>query len=140
MTQEFLYPIRVYIEDTDAGGIVYYANYLKYFERGRTEFLRSLGFEKAALSSVGRMFIVSKLVINYLRPARLDDSLHVTVLVQKVGGATIDFTQSVRKEREILVDGAIKIACLDELNRRPVRLESSLREKLAREQSLETRK
>ena len=140
MTQEFLYPIRVYIEDTDAGGIVYYANYLKYFERGRTEFLRSLGFEKAALSSVGRMFIVSKLVINYLRPARLDDSLHVTVLVQKVGGATIDFTQSVRKEREILVDGAIKIACLDELNRRPVRLESSLREKLSREQSLETRK
>ena len=140
MTQEFLYPIRVYIEDTDAGGIVYYANYLKYFERGRTEFFRSLGFEKAALSCVGRMFIVSKLVINYLRPARLDDSLHVTVLVQKVGGATIDFTQSVRKEREILVDGTIKIACLDELNRRPVRLESSLREKLAREQSLETRR
>lgn len=140
MRQQFSHPIRVYIEDTDAGGIVYYANYLKYFERGRTEFLRSLGFGKPALSNGGRMFIVSHLAMNYRRPARLDDSLHVTVSVQKVGGATIDFTQSVRKEREILVDGTVKIACLDQLNRRPVRLESSLREKLFTEQSLETRK
>jgi acyl-CoA thioester hydrolase len=90
----FAWPIRVYWEDTDAGGIVFYANYLKYFERARTEWLRSLGLEQRALrESTGRMFVVGETRVRYHRAARLDDELLVTARVQEIGRASLIIAQ-----------------------------------------------
>ena len=127
---EFSLPIRVYIEDTDAGGIVYYVNYLKYFERARTEFMRTLGVDRAAISDNGWMFVVSKMSLYYRQPARLDDALSVTLVAQHVGAATIDFDQTVRRDHTLLVEGSVQIACVDRETGRPKRLEDELRAQL----------
>ena len=129
---EFSLPIRVYIEDTDAGGIVYYVNYLKYFERARTEFMRTLGMDRPAISDNGWMFVVSKVSLNYRQPARLDDALSVTLVAQRVGAATIDFAQTVRRDRTLLVEGSIQIARVDRDTGRPRRLDGDLRARLIR--------
>lgn len=130
MSEEFSLPIRVYIEDTDAGGIVYYVNYLKYLERARTELMRALGCERAAISDQGWMFVVSDLAVTYRQPARLDEQLDATALIQRVGGATIDFFQSVRRGDTVLVEGNIQIACIDEKRGRPRRIDPALRARL----------
>lgn len=130
MSEEFSLPIRVYIEDTDAGGIVYYVNYLKYLERARTELMRALGWERAAVSDQGWMFVVSDLAVTYRQPARLDEQLDATALIQRVGGATIDFFQSVRRGDTVLVEGNIQIACIDEERGRPRRIDPALRARL----------
>lgn len=127
MSTEFLLPVRVYIEDTDAGGIVYYVNYLKYFERCRTELMRARGTERAAISESGWMFVVSKLSVSYRQPAHLDDELHATALITAVGGATISFFQSVRRGETVLVEGDVQIACVDCDTGRPRRLPHVLR-------------
>ena len=127
---EFSLPIRVYIEDTDAGGIVYYVNYLKYFERARTEFMRTLGVDRAAISDNGWMFVVSKMSLEYRQPARLDDALSATLVAQHVGAATIDFDQTVRRDQALLVEGSVQIACVDRDTGRPKRLASDLRAQL----------
>ena len=98
MTAEFSLPIRVYIEDTDAGGIVYYVNYLKYLERARTELMRTFGLERAAVSDSGLNFVVSDVSLSYREPARLDDQLRATAAISEVGGATITFRQVVRRD------------------------------------------
>jgi len=130
VSEEFSLPIRVYIEDTDAGGIVYYVNYLKYLERARTELMRALGWERAAISDQGWMFVVSDLAVTYRQPARLDEQLDATALIQRVGGATIDFFQSVRRGDTVLVEGNIQIACIDEERGRPRRIDPALRARL----------
>src|SRR5690606_11748033 len=90
----FTFPIRVYWEDTDAGGIVFYANYLKFFERARTEWLRNLGVEQQKLrDEVGGMFVVTQAQLNYLKPARLDDMIDVTAVLQSAGRASITIAQ-----------------------------------------------
>ena len=127
MSTEFLLPVRVYIEDTDAGGIVYYVNYLKYFERCRTELMRALGTERAAISESGWMFVVSKLEVSYRQPANLDDELQATASITAVGGATIGFFQSVRRGETVLVEGDVQIACVDCDTGRPRRLPHLLR-------------
>ena len=127
---EFSLPIRVYIEDTDAGGIVYYVNYLKYFERARTEFMRALGVDRAAISDNGWMFVVSKMSLDYRQPARLDDALSVTLVAQHVGAATIDFAQTVRRDQTLLVEGCVQIACVDRDTGRPKKLDRALRAQL----------
>ena len=127
MSAEFLLPVRVYIEDTDAGGIVYYVNYLKYFERCRTELMRALGTERAAISESGWMFVVSKLEVSYRQPAYLDDELQATASITAVGGATIGFFQSVRRGETVLVEGDVQIACVDCETGRPRRLPHLLR-------------
>ena len=127
MSTEFLLPVRVYIEDTDAGGIVYYVNYLKYFERCRTELMRALGTERAAISESGWMFVVSKLEVSYRQPAQLDDELQATASITAVGGATIGFFQSVRRGETVLVEGDVQIACVDCETGRPRRLPHFLR-------------
>ena len=127
MSAEFLLPVRVYIEDTDAGGIVYYVNYLKYFERSRTELMRALGAERAAISESGWMFVVSKLEVSYRQPAYLDDELQATASITAVGGATIGFFQSVRRGETVLVEGDVQIACVDCDTGRPRRLPHLLR-------------
>jgi tol-pal system-associated acyl-CoA thioesterase len=130
MTGEFSLPIRVYIEDTDAGGIVYYVNYLKFLERARTEFMRSLGVHRAALTDDGRIFVVSQLSVSYLLPAKLDDEIVATAIVHQVGGATIDFTQTVRRTDQLLLKAEVQVACVDQVSGRPRRLGSSIRERL----------
>ena len=130
MTAEFSLPIRVYIEDTDAGGIVYYVNYLKYLERARTELMRTFGLERAAVSDAGRNFVVSDVSLSYKEPARLDDQLHATAVISAVGGATINFHQTVRRDDTVLVAGDIQIACVDRGTGRPTRLDAALRKKV----------
>ena len=130
MTAEFSLPIRVYIEDTDAGGIVYYVNYLKYLERARTELMRTFGFERAAVSDAGWNFVVSDVSLSYKEPARLDDQLSATAVISAVGGATINFYQTVRRDDTVLVAGDIQIACVDRGTGRPTRLDAALRQQI----------
>lgn len=110
---EFNIPLRVYIEDTDAGGIVYYVNYLKYMERCRTEFLRSLGYHKPAILDGGLLLVVHTAQISYRRSARLDDQLHVSAQIEKLARSYVDFKQQVFRGEELLCEGLIRIACVD---------------------------
>ena len=130
MTAEFSLPIRVYIEDTDAGGIVYYVNYLKYLERARTELMRTFGLERPAVTDAGWNFVVSDVSLSYKEPARLDDQLHATAVISAVGGATINFHQTVRRDDTVLVAGDIQIACVDRGTGRPTRLDAALRKQI----------
>ena len=120
---EFSLPIRVYVEDTDAGGIVFYANYLKFMERARTELMRGLGFDKPALFD-GMQFVVHEVGLKYHSPAILDDEIFVTARLTKATRATFEMTQQVFRggsleNRELLVDGSVKVACIDAQSKRP---------------------
>ena len=119
----FTFPVRVYWEDTDAGGIVYYANYLKFMERARSEWLRALGIDQAALARDERLqFAVVEARIRYHRPARFDDLLQVSVQATELGGASVTMTQEVRRETqdgELLVSATIRAACLDSEGLKP---------------------
>jgi tol-pal system-associated acyl-CoA thioesterase len=130
VTAEFSLPVRVYIEDTDAGGIVYYVNYLKYLERARTELMRTFGLERAAVSDAGWNFVVSDVSLSYKEPARLDDQLLATAVISAVGGATVNFHQTVRRDDAVLVAGDVQIACVDRRTGRPTRLDADLRKQL----------
>ncbi|HAA92556.1 MAG TPA: tol-pal system-associated acyl-CoA thioesterase [Rhodospirillaceae bacterium] len=122
-----VFPFRVYYEDTDAGGVVYYANYLKFAERARSEFLRSIGTGNSQLmADFGVLFAVSGCNVKYRRPAKLDDMLEVHTELTKVGGATMSAAQTVRRDGESLVEMNVDLACLNEAGR-PVRLPQSLR-------------
>ena len=128
----FRHAVRVYWEDTDAGGVVFYANYLKYFERARTEWLRSLGIEQQALrESTGAIFIVGETAVRYLRPARLDDLLQVSVDLRATGRATLVLAQQAWRGTELLAEGDIRIGCVDATNFRPRRIPNSLLERIA---------
>ena len=110
----FTLPVRIYYEDTDAAGVVYYANYLRYFERVRTEWLRALGKDHAELGrEYGLMFVVRSVSLDYFKPARLDDLLTVTVAVEKLGGAQVVLRQCARRDDENLVTGTVNIVCVD---------------------------
>ncbi len=122
----YLFPVRVYYEDTDAGGIVYYANYLKFAERARTEMLRRLGIEQGRLrEESGLIFVVRSCSADYLIPARLDDELVVVTRLVAVGGASLDLDQEVRRGETALVQLSFRIACLGR-NGRPARLPPAL--------------
>ena len=117
------WPVRVYYEDTDAGGVVYYANYLRFTERARTEWLRALGFEQTDLAEQhGVVFVVTSAAIDYLRPARFDDGLRVTVELIKVGAGQIDLAQRVLRGDELLARAAVKVVCVGSRTMRPVRM------------------
>ena len=123
----FTWPIRVYWEDTDAGGIVFYANYLKFFERARTEWLRSLGINQSALrDAVGGMFIVSETSARYLAPARLDDELSVTAALEAGGRASLIIAQQARRGDTLLCEGTIRIGWVDAATLRPARIPQSI--------------
>ena len=114
IAKPFRHATRVYWEDTDAGGIVYYANYLKFFERARTEWLRSRGIQQQQMRERdGTMFIVSQTALRYHRPAHLDDLLEVTVAVRHAARASLQLEQQALRGRELLADGTIRIACVD---------------------------
>lgn len=131
MTAEFSMSQRVYIEDTDAGGIVYYVNYLKYFERARTELMRAQGFAKAAMIDDDLLFVVSDLQINYRQSAHLDDALTVTAAIKEMGGATLTFTQAVYRGQTCLVEGDVRIAAVSQSTGKPQKLPAAMRAVLA---------
>ena len=109
---EFQHPIRVYIEDTDAGGIVYYVNYLKYLERVRTELLRTLGYGKAAVIEKDLLLVVRKAEVDYLAAARLDDELIATATINRLARSYVVFHQEVRRAAQIMCRAQIKVACV----------------------------
>jgi acyl-CoA thioester hydrolase len=124
----FRVPIRIYWEDTDAAGIVFYANYLKFFERARTEWLRGLGFGQEALRrDEGVAFIVSETSLRYLRPARLDDVIEVSVDVVYLGQASLQLAQQARRAEELLAEGKIRIGCVALGTFRPCRIPNDIR-------------
>lgn len=113
---EFILPVRVYYEDTDSGGVVYYANYLKFMERARTEWLRRLGFEQDRLrDESGIMFAVSRAEVEYRSPARFNDALEVGATITTMGRASLLFQHQIRRagESPILCSGRVKVACVD---------------------------
>ena len=120
----FEFPVRVYWEDTDAGGIVFYANYLKFFERARTEWLRSLGLAQSALrEETGGMFVVSETQVRYLQPARLDDQLQVTARLEESGRASLAILQQAfAEDGRLLAEGRIRIGWVDAASLRPARI------------------
>ena len=127
----FSWPVRVYWEDTDAGGIVFYANYLKFFERARTEWLRSLGLEPRQLKdTTGGMFVVSETTIKYHRPAKLDDQLRVTATLAEGGRASLVIAQQAWLDETLLCEGTIRIGWVDAAAMKPARIPSSVLERL----------
>ena len=136
----FEFPIRVYWEDTDAGGIVFYANYLKFFERARTEWLRSLGVGQQRLrEQTGGMFVVTGAQLKYHRPARLDDELIVTVALEAAGRASLTIVQRALLKPEqmtkqaplLLSEGTIRIGWVGATTMRPARIPNTLLEQLS---------
>ena len=124
---DFLHALRVYWEDTDAGGVVFYANYLKYFERARTEWLRAKGFGQQRLrTDTGAIFVVTDTSVSYLEPARLDDELQITVHITESGGASLTFRQEARRAGDLLVVGTIRIGCVDAGTFKPRRIPNEL--------------
>ena len=131
MNNAFSHAVRVYWEDTDAGGVVFYANYLKFFERARTEWLRAAGFGQEQLrTALGLMFVVSETAVRYHRPARLDDELQITVLPSPPRHVTLTLAQSAVRGETTLVDSRITIACVDAATLRPRRIPDPLIEAL----------
>jgi acyl-CoA thioester hydrolase len=125
------FPIRIYYEDTDAAGIVYYANYLKFIERARTEMMRLYGVEhERARQSGGTAFIVRRCEIEYVAPARLDDELVVETRIKELGGASILLGQDVLRDAATLVRATVLVACIG-AHGRPVRLPAELRSSLS---------
>jgi len=125
--------MRIYWEDTDAAGIVFYANYLKFFERARTEWLRSVGFGQEALRTDAKIaFVVSETRLRYRRPARLDDVIDVSVDVVHFGQASLEIAQEARRADDLLADGTIRIGCVELGTFRPCRIPNDIRHSLRR--------
>ena len=123
----YRHTLRVYWEDTDAGGVVFYANYLKFFERARTEWLRHLGVGQQALrAATGAIFVVTHTSVQYRAPARLDDMLDVTVLLRQRGAASMTIAQQAWRGAMLLAEGEIRIGCVDEASFRPRRIPTEL--------------
>ncbi len=117
---EFSWPVRVYYEDTDSGGVVYYANYLKFMERARTEYLRSLGFEQDELARQGLIFAVHRAEVDYIKPARFNNALTVTAEITLRKKVSLTFAQEVQNDKgEPCSRGIIKIVCLDNESFKP---------------------
>lgn len=130
MKAPHVFTLRVYYEDTDFTGVVYHANYLRFFERGRTEFLRALGVAQSALhgENGGMAFVVRRIAVDFLRPARMDDLLAVTTAPSALGGASVEVSQTISKGAEILTRAAVTLALVQA--GKVVRLPAAMRERL----------
>lgn len=131
--QAFEWRVRVYYEDTDAGGVVFYANYLKFFERARTEWLRAAGIGQQTLMETDRaMFVVKSTAVDYHAPARLDDELSLTVTIERLGRASVQFVQHAWRidgqAIELIAVGKIRVGCVDVASFRPVAIPLTVRE------------
>ena len=124
--QRFVWPVRVYYEDTDSAGVVYYANYLRYFERARTEWLRALGFEQTDLAAKHHIvFVVRSINVEYLQPACFNDELQITLELGEPGASQIMFVQRVLRGTDVvdvLCEAQVRVACVSLLTRKPVRI------------------
>ncbi|WP_276576720.1 tol-pal system-associated acyl-CoA thioesterase [Endozoicomonas sp. 4G] len=131
MTDTFSIPVRVYYEDTDAGGIVYHVNYLKFMERARTEYLRSTGYDHQKLLQDKKQLVVVDASVQFKQTARLDDALTVTVRIESMGKARMVFLQQCFREGVLLCEARFVVACLDSQSRKPTAITESLRKKLS---------
>lgn len=126
------WPVRVYYEDTDAGGVVFYANFLKYMERGRTEWLRKLCVSQHNLAlTQGVVFVVSQLDMQYKAPARLDDALCVETLVTYSGRASLKFAQRILHDQQTIAQGSIRVGCVDVQSMKPTALPVNIRDQIS---------
>lgn len=135
MSTEFIWPIRVYYEDTDAGGVVFYANYLKFFERARSEWLNHLGVDQAELLANDVAFAVKKADVNYIGPARLNDEIEVVTRITGTGGASLTFEQRIfpgGDREQILCEAIIKVVCIRIGSFTPCRIPIAVKEELQR--------
>ena len=131
MPSVFTWPVRVYYEDTDAGGIVFYANYLKFFERARTEWLRAAGIgQQDLIESHNAGFVVKSATIDYHAPARLDDEITLTLAIEKLGRASVQFAQKAYKGDQLLVEASVKVGCVDLASVRPRSLPDHVADKM----------
>jgi acyl-CoA thioester hydrolase len=129
LNKPFIWPVRVYYEDTDAGGVVFYANYLKYMERARTELLRAKGFEQDELmANEGIIFAVRSLQIDYLKPARFNQLLQVSAEIKNTKKASLEFFQQITHDNNLLVTADVRIACLDVNTMKPKAIPQNLLE------------
>ena len=127
----FALQVRVYYEDTDAAGIVYYANYFRFLERGRTELLRSLGHDQNALMKEGIAFAVRSASTEFLKPAKLDDLLTVETTIASLGRAQVYFAQRVLRDMELLLDARVRVACIDPVRGKPLPMPRALYQQLS---------
>ena len=127
----YSFPVRVYYENTDAGGVVYHSEYLKFLERARTEWLRHLGFDHQALGRNHKVvFVVSSMAIDFVKPAKLDDMVAVSVQLESLGKVRSVFVQEIRREDEMLVKAKVTVACLTVDSFKPVEIPEPLRRKM----------
>jgi acyl-CoA thioester hydrolase len=127
----YSFPVRVYFENTDAGGVVYHGEYLKFLERARTEWLRHLGFDHQALGRVHRIvFVVSSMAVEFVKPARLDDAIAVSVQVESLGKVRCVFRQEIRREDEVLLRASVTVACVTAEGFKPVEIPEALKRKM----------
>ena len=125
----FSLPIRIYFEDTDSGGVVYHSNYLKFMERARTEWLRSIGIDQRHLKQDHQiMFVVHRIDIQYKLPARFNDDLIVKSELKDIGSSKIEFRQMIYRNDEILIDASVDIACIDSEKFKPVRIPPTIKQ------------
>jgi acyl-CoA thioester hydrolase len=128
----FTWPVRVYWEDTDAGGVVYYANYLRFLERARSEWLRALGVEQTELAERdGVLFVVRRVEADYLAPARFNDLLQVVCRLENLGRASIVMEQQVRRGDEVLLRARVKAACVQARDFRPAKIPPHVTQRFA---------
>ena len=128
----FVWPVRVYWEDTDAGGVVYYANYLKFMERARSEWLRARGFEQDVLrDEAGVVFVVRRVEIDYLSPARFNEQLEVSVALHEAGRVSLSVRQELMRGPDRLAQAVVTLACVDAVRFKPVKIPEPLLQALA---------
>ena len=126
--KKFSLPVRVYFQDTDAGGVVYHASYVNFMERARTEWLRTHGYSNAGLmKEFGVVFVVRSLKLDYLKPALLDDLLEVTAQIKEIGRSRLNLIQSVRRDGEVLTEGEVHLVCVSVEGFKPVSVPEALR-------------
>ena len=128
----FSWPVRVYWEDTDAGGVVYYANYLKFMERARSEWLRAFGFEQDVLrDAAGVVCVVRRVEIDYLSPVRFNEQIEVSVSLHEMGRVSISVKQELMRGSDCLARAEVTLACVDAVRFKPVKIPSPLLQALA---------
>jgi acyl-CoA thioester hydrolase len=124
----FSWQVRVYFQDTDAGGVVYHANYLNFMERSRTEWLRTFGYSNAGMmKELGMVFVVRSLKLEYLKPALLDDLVEVTSQIKEIGRSRLNIHQTVLRGEDVLVEGEVHLVCVDVQTFKPVSVPEILR-------------
>jgi acyl-CoA thioester hydrolase len=132
---QFHWPVRVYYEDTDSGGVVYHANYLNFMERARTEWLRSLGFEQPQLKAdLGVIFVVHTMSLGFKKPAYFNDLLEINSELIKLGHGSIIFAQTILRNADVLVEATVKLACVDTESFKPVAIPELIKQAMTQQQ------